>query len=77
MRFNGEALARLSSYCNTANRIIYLIPPSAAPLIGVATPDEPPKRVASTVALDKAGAPSVSPSSQPTASTSAVVAEYA
>jgi small G protein signaling modulator 3 len=73
----GLTAKRWQDYLRIATRPTELLShtPSAAPLIGVATPDEPPKRVASTVALDKAGAPSVSPSSQPTASTSAVVAD--
>ncbi|KUL82732.1 hypothetical protein ZTR_11096 [Talaromyces verruculosus] len=73
----GLTAKRWQDYLRIATRPTELLShtPSAAPIIGVATPDEPPKRVASTVALDKAGAPSVSPSSQPTASTSTVVAD--
>ncbi|RAO69251.1 uncharacterized protein BHQ10_005263 [Talaromyces amestolkiae] len=73
----GLTAKRWQDYLRIATRPTELLShtPSAAPIIGVSTPDEPPKRVASTVALDKAGAPSVSPSSQPTASTSAIVAD--
>ncbi|EEA21469.1 hypothetical protein TMatcc_009120 [Talaromyces marneffei ATCC 18224] len=73
----GSTVKRWQDYLRIATRPTELLShtPSAAPIVGVSTPDEPPKRVASTVALDKAGAPSVSPSSQPTASTSAIVAD--
>lgn len=73
----GLTAKRWQDYLRIATRPTELLShtPSTAPIIGVSAPDEPPKRVASTVALDKAGAPSVSPSSQPTASTSAIVAD--
>lgn len=73
----GLTAKRWQDYLRIATRPTELLShtPSTAPIIGVSTPDEPPKRVGSTVALDKAGAPSVSPSSQPTASTSVVVAD--
>jgi hypothetical protein len=73
----GPTVKRWQDYLRIATRPTELLShtPSAAPIVGVSTPDEPPKRVASTVALDKAGAPSVSPSSQPTASTSTIVAD--
>ncbi|EED16957.1 TBC domain protein, putative [Talaromyces stipitatus ATCC 10500] len=68
---------RWQDYLRIATRPTELLShtPSTAPIIGVSASDEPPKRVASTVALDKAGAPSVSPNSQPTSSTSTIVAD--
>lgn len=68
---------RWQDYLRIATRPTELLShtPSTAPIVGITTSEGAPKRVGSTVALDKAGAPSVNPNSQPTASTSAIVAD--
>ncbi|OKL59554.1 hypothetical protein UA08_05195 [Talaromyces atroroseus] len=72
-----SATKRWQDYLRIATRPTELLShtPSTAPIVGITTPDETTKRVGSSVALDKAGAPSVNPNSQPTASTSAIVAD--
>jgi small G protein signaling modulator 3 len=71
------ATKRWQDYLRIATRPTELLShtPSTAPIVGITAPDEVAKRVGSTVALDKAGAPSVNPNSQPTSSTSAIVAD--
>ncbi|CRG86594.1 hypothetical protein PISL3812_03604 [Talaromyces islandicus] len=74
---DGPITRRWQDYLRIATRPTELLShtPSAAPIVGVATSEGLPKRQASSVALDKDGAPSVGSSSQPTASTSAIVAD--
>lgn len=74
---NATTARRWQDYLRIATRPTELLShtPSSAPIVGVATASDTPKRVTSTVALDKAGAPSVNPNSQPIASTSSVIAD--
>lgn len=70
-------MKRWQDYLRIATRPTELLShtPSAAPIVGIMTAEQPPKKQGSSVALDKAGAPCVNSSSQPTASTSTVVAD--
>jgi hypothetical protein len=74
---DGPITRRWQDYLRIATRPTELLShtPSAAPIVGIATSEGAPKRQASSVALDKDGAPSVGSSSQPTASTSTIVAD--
>ncbi|KAH8700141.1 putative TBC domain protein [Talaromyces proteolyticus] len=74
---DGPITRRWQDYLRIATRPTELLShtPSTAPIIGVNTSDRLPKKQGSSVALDKDGALSVSSSSQPTASTSTIVAD--